>query len=185
MIIGYARVSTPEQSLDLQLDALEKAGCERIYKEVVSGVRSEKKELSEALKILREGDTLIVWRLDRLGRTLKTLIELVNDLKEKGVYFKSVMDSIDTSTAIGQFFFHVTGSFAELERNLIHERTMAGLAAAKARGRVGGRPKAIDAKTFNTALKMYQSKDFKVSEICSTLKISRRSFYRYMQKSVN
>lgn len=183
MIIGYARISTSEQNFDLQIDALKKFGCEKIFKEVISGVKSEKKELEEALKRLRKGDTLIVWKLDRLGRTLKSLIELVNKLKEEGIYFKSLMDSIDTSTSMGQFFFHITGSFAELERNLIHERTMAGLTAARERGRKGGRPKVIDDKTFNTALKMYNTKDFSVTEICSRLKINKRSFYRYMKNS--
>lgn len=181
MIIGYARVSTSDQNLSLQLDSLKKVGCEKIFKETVSGAKSEKKELAEALKILRKGDTLIVWRLDRLGRTLKSLIELVNSLKEDGVYFKSVMDSIDTSTPTGQFFFHITGSFAELERNLIQERTVAGLVAARKRGRVGGRPKAIDMETFNIAQKMYGARDFSVAEICSRLKINKRSFYRYME----
>jgi DNA invertase Pin-like site-specific DNA recombinase len=181
MIIGYARISTADQNFHLQLDALNKAGCERIFKETVSGTLPDKIELKEVLGQLRKGDTLIVWRLDRLGRTLKSLIELVNHLKEQGVYFKSIMDAIDTSTPIGQFFFHITGSFAELERNLIHERTIAGLRAARERGRKGGRPKAIDDKTFNTAIKMYNSRNFSVQEICSRLKINRRSFYRYMQ----
>ena len=141
MIIGYARISTSDQNFDLQLDALKKAGCEKIFKEAVSGIKSEKKELVETLKQLRRGDTLIVWKLDRLGRSLKSLIELVNQLKDEGIYFKSLMDSIDTSTSLGQFFFHITGSFAELERNLIRERTIAGLASARKRGRKGGRPK--------------------------------------------
>ena len=185
MIIGYARISTTDQNFALQLDALTNAGCEKVFKEAVSGVKVEKKELNEALKQLRRGDTLIVWKLDRLGRSLKSLIELVNTLKEEGVYFKSIMDSIDTSTPIGQFFFHITGSFAELERNLIRERTMAGLNAARERGKKGGRPKAIDNKTFDTALKMYRSNNFSVSEICSRLKINRRSFYRYMQNLSN
>ncbi|MDD4976212.1 MAG: recombinase family protein [Bacteriovorax sp.] len=183
MIIGYARISTSDQNFALQLDALKKAGCEKVFKETVSGDKSEKKELEEALKRLRKGDTLVVWRLDRLGRSLRALIELANGLKEEGIYFQSLMDSIDTSTAIGQFFFHVTGSFAELERNLIIERTMAGLEAARKRGRKGGRPKAIDNKTFHTALKMHRSEDFSVNEICLRLKINRRSFYRYLQSS--
>jgi len=183
MIIGYARISTSEQNFSLQLDALKKAGCEKIFKEAVSGGSSDKKELNEALKRLRQGDTLMVWRLDRLGRSLKELIELANGLKKEGVYFKSIMDSIDTSTAIGQFFFHVTGSFAELERNLILERTMAGLDAARKRGITGGRPKAIDQKTFHTAFKMHHSGNFSVNEICFRLKINRRSFYRYLQNS--
>jgi DNA invertase Pin-like site-specific DNA recombinase len=184
MIIGYARISTSDQNFALQIDALEKAGCEKVFQETISGIKSEKKELAEALKLLRKGDTLVVWKLDRLGRSLRSLIDLVNGLKEEGIYFQSLMDSIDTSTPIGQFFFHITGSFAGLERNLIHERTMAGLNAARKRGRKGGRPKAIDSETFCTALKMHKTRDFTVGEICSRLKINRRSFYRYMQNPI-
>ena len=123
MKIGYARISTVEQNFALQVDALEKVGCEKIFKDTASGSISERKILKETLSYLREGDTLVVWRLDRLGRSLKHLIELVNELKEKNIEFESVIENIDTATPTGQFFFHVTGAFAELERNLILERT--------------------------------------------------------------
>ena len=183
MKIGYARISTKDQSFDLQIDALNKAGCEKIFKEVVSGIKTEKVELKEVMKVLRTGDTLVVWRLDRLGRSLKSLISFVNELKEGGIYFASIMDSIDTSSSMGQFFFHVTGAFAELERNLIHERTMAGIKASRARGIKGGRPKAIDPETFDIALKMYKTREFSVRQICEKLNITRRTFYRYMKNN--
>ncbi len=181
MIVGYARVATQSQSFDLQLDTLKSAGCERIFMEVASSASTNQKELISALKILKKGDTLIVWRLDGLGKTLKSLVELINGLNEKGVSFRSIVDAIDTATSTGQFFFHIMGSFAKLERNLIHERTMAGLQAARERGRKGGRPKVIDDKTFRSALKLYRSKDISVADICVKLKINKRSFYRYLK----
>ena len=183
MKIGYARVSTADQSFDLQIDALKRVGCEKIFKDVISGTINNKKELNESLKMLREGDIFIVWRLDRLGRSLKSLIDFVNYLKKHGIFFISIMDSIDTSTAMGQFFFNITGAFAELERNLIHERTMAGLRAARERGVKGGRPKAIDKETFELAAKMYQTNDFTVKKICEKLNLKPRSFYRYLAES--
>ena len=182
MLIGYARVSTQDQNLDLQVEALEKEGCENIYTEVVSGAKAERKILNEALAYLRPGDTLIVWRLDRLGRSLKQLIELINELKEREVGFKSIVEAIDTTTPTGKFFFHVTGAFAELERNLIRERTMAGLASARARGRSGGRPKALDPETFQMALVLYNEKNTTVGNICKQFNISKRTFYRYLEK---
>ncbi|MBF0299968.1 MAG: recombinase family protein [Oligoflexia bacterium] len=187
MRIGYARVSTSDQKFDLQIDALEKSGCDKIFKEVVGGVKTEKKELNELLKQARENDTLVVWRLDRLGRSLKDLILFINNLKEKKIFFKSIVESIDTSTPTGEFFFHITGAFAQLERNLIHERTMAGLVAARARGRLGGRPKVIDKETLKVALSMYETQKIPISDICDRLKIKQRSFYRYLSqyKAVN
>lgn len=183
MKIGYARASADDQSFSLQIDALKKTGCKKIFKEIASGLKVNKVELNEALKAIKEGDTLIVWRLDRLGMPVKSLIDLVNDLKKKGIYFISIMDSIDTSTSMGKIFFHVTKAFAELERNLIHERTMAGIKAAHERGRKGGRPKAIDQETFKLALKMYKTNEFSVKQICEKLDINRRTFYRYMDNS--
>lgn len=182
MIIGYARVSTQDQKLDLQINELEKAGCERVFSESVSGVTRERRELIEAVKILREGDVFVIWKLDRLGRSVRDLVEFANMLNEKGVFLKSISDSIDTSTPSGKFFFHITASFAEFERNLIRERTMAGLKAAREKGRLGGRPRAIDAKTFDIAKKMKSSGDFSVAEICRRLNIKKRSFYRYIQE---
>lgn len=181
MLVGYARISSPEQSFDLQIDALEKAGCKKIFKEVVSGAKAERKALNDALEYVRKGDTLVVWRLDRLGRSLLHLIEVINGLHKRKVGFKSLVDAIDTQTATGQFFFHVTGAFAELERNLIRERTRAGLKAARARGRSGGRPKAIDPKTFQMALEIYNSKTTTVGEMCKRLGIAKRTFYRHLE----
>ena len=139
MKVGYARVSTHEQNLDLQEDALKEAGCERIYRDRVSGAASDRPGLQNALDYVREGDTLVVWRTDRLGRSLKHLIETVTTLEERGVGFQSVQESIDTTTSGGRLVFHIFGALAEFERNLIQERTRAGLAAARARGRKGGR----------------------------------------------
>ena len=139
MLIGYARVSTIEQNLDLQLDALKNIGCKKLYEDKISSSQLNRPGLNDALADLRAGDTLVVWKLDRLGRSLRNLIELINDLQEKEIMFRSIQDGIDTSNSIGQFFFHITGAFAELERNLIKERTKAGLDAARARGRTGGR----------------------------------------------
>lgn len=182
MLIGYARVSTQDQNLDLQVEALEKNGCDRIYQEIVSGIKAEREALNEALSYLRTGDTLVVWRLDRLGRSLKQLIELINSLQEREVGFKSVVEAIDTTTPTGQFFFHITGAFAELERNLIRERTRAGLASARARGRKGGRPKALDLETFRMALVLYNEKNTTVANICKRFNISKRTFYRYLEE---
>jgi DNA invertase Pin-like site-specific DNA recombinase len=181
MLVGYARISTIEQSFDLQIDALEKAGCKKIFKETVSGAKTKRKALNDALEYVRKDDTLVVWRLDRLGRSLMHLIEVVNDLHERKIGFKSLVDAIDTQTATGQFFFHVTGAFAELERNLIRERTRAGLKAARARSRSGGRPKAIDPKTFQMALEIYNSKTTTVGEMCKRLGIAKRTFYRHLE----
>ncbi len=182
MLIGYARISTVDQNFDLQLDALDKAGCEKIFKDTASGSLSNRKVLAETLEYLRSGDTLVVWRLDRLGRSLKKLIELTNVLNERAVGFKSVVESIDTTTPTGQFFFHITGAFAELERNLIRERTRAGLEAARARGRKGGRPKAIDPKTFEIALQLYNEKNISVGDMCKRLGIVKRTFYRHLER---
>ena len=143
MLLGYARVSTGEQTLDLQLDALAKAGCEKIYRETASGAAAERPVLADVVGYLRPGDTLVVWRLDRLGRSLQHLIETIAQLADRGIGFKSVTEQIDTTTSGGKLVFHVFGSLAEFERDLLRERTHAGLAAARARGRPGGRPKAL------------------------------------------
>src|SRR5919206_4316257 len=146
MDIGYARVSTGEQTLDLQLDALAKAGCGKVYRETASGAKAERPVLEEVLGYLRPGDTLVVWRLDRLGRSLQHLIDVVAALAERGIGFKSLTEQIDTTTPGGKLIFHVFGALAEFERDLIRERTQAGLAAARARGRNGGRPALLDEK---------------------------------------
>src|SRR5690348_9395311 len=156
MEIGYARVSTGEQTLDLQLDALTRAGCAKVFTETASGANAERPILAEALSYLRPGDVLVVWRLDRLGRSLQHLIAVVAELAERGIGFKSLGEQIDTTTAGGKLVFHVFGALAEFERDLIRERTQAGLAAARARGRVGGRPKKLaDAKQVALARALY------------------------------
>ena len=180
MKVGYARVSTDEQDLSLQLDALEKAGCDKSYHDRVSGVKATRPGLQEALQYLRKGDTLVVWRLDRLGRSLKHLIETVNHLEERGVGFQSLQESIDTTTSSGRLVFHIFAALAEFERNLIRERTMAGLAAARARGRKGGRPKALDESQRQTLFKMYDSKQHSVKEICAMFGISKPTLYNYL-----
>jgi DNA invertase Pin-like site-specific DNA recombinase len=186
MIIGYARVSTEDQTLALQLDALEVARCARVYKDTASGAKAERPGLTSALETMREGDTLVVWRLDRLGRSLTQLIALMTTLDEKGVGFKSLTEQIDTTTSGGKLIFHIFGALAEFERNLIRERTKAGLAAARARGRQGGRPKAkaLDsARKIQMAQAIYDNQDNTIEDICRTLGISRATLYRYITPS--
>jgi DNA invertase Pin-like site-specific DNA recombinase len=180
MRVGYARVSTSDQRLDLQRDALLQSGCTKIFEEVARGATAERTALNAALEYVRADDTLVVWRLDRLGRSLRHLIHVVNTLHERGVGFQSLVEAIDTTTPTGQFFLHVTGAFAELERNLIRERTMAGLASARQRGHYGGRPKAIAPETFAMALQLYEARTTSVQHICRRLGMARRSFYRYL-----
>ena len=143
MLIGYARVSTEDQNLDLQIDDLKKAGCEKVYQEKVSGSKERRAELEEALSYVRKGDTLVVWKLDRLGRSLRNLINIINKLQENDIQFKTLREGFDTSTSGGKLIFHVFGALAEFEREVIQERTKAGLRAARARGRLGGRPKKL------------------------------------------
>jgi DNA invertase Pin-like site-specific DNA recombinase len=183
MLIGYARVSTNEQNLDLQRDALLRAGVSSkdIYTDKVTGVKAERPGLTLALSHLRKGDTLVVWRLDRLGRSLKHLIETVTALKEQGISFKSLNENIDTSTATGTLVFQIFGALAEFERNLIKERTVAGLQAARARGRTGGRPKGNpDARKVALARKFYNDHALSIPEILKTLNISKSTLYRWV-----
>jgi DNA invertase Pin-like site-specific DNA recombinase len=182
MDIGYARVSTGEQTLDLQLDALHKAGCGKVYQETASGATAERPVLAEVLGYLRPGDTLVVWRLDRLGRSLQHLIAVVAGLAERGIGFKSLTEQIDTTTPGGKLIFHVFGALAEFERDLIRERTHAGLAAARARGRLGGRPKKLtDAKQLDLARTLYAGGQTDITTICQTLGISRATLYRALK----
>ncbi len=182
MLIGYARVSTGEQTLDLQLDALAAAGCAKTYTETASGAKAERPVLQEVLGYLRPDDTLVVWRLDRLGRSLKHLIETVAALAARGIGFKSLTEQIDTTTSGGKLVFHVFGALAEFERDLIRERTHAGLAAARARGRTGGRPKNLaDPKKAALAQALYEGGQADIATICKTLGISRATFYRYVR----
>ena len=180
MEIGYARVSTLVQTLDLQTDALTQARCGRIFTDTISGAKTERKGLTEALSHLRPGDTLVVWRLDRLGRTLPHLIQTVEELKASGIGFKSLTESIDTTMSAGQLIFHLFGALAEFERNLIRERTQASLVAARARGRVGGRRRLLDAKQVAQARTLYADKSNSIADICRTLKISRTTLWRYL-----
>ena len=179
MKIGYARVSTAEQSLDLQTDALKAAGCERIFHDVASGAKDERQGLAEAIEYARSGDVLTVWKLDRLGRSLKHLIETVNQLNERGVGFASVQESIDTTTSGGKLIFHVFGALAEFERELIRERTNAGLKAARARGKTGGRPKKLTPQKIEIAKAMMSDPNINIKTICQTLDISPKTLYRY------
>src|SRR3954464_6309361 len=181
MLIGYARVSTDDQNLDLQRDALTKAGCEQIYTDRVSGTKASRPGLTEALSHLRSGDTLVVWRLDRLGRSLRHLIDTITDLQERGVGFKSLTESIDTTTSGGRLVFNIFGSLAEFEREIIKERTNAGLQAARARGRTGGRRTKLTPKQLQIGRELYESKQTKVADICKTLGVSRATFYRYVK----
>ena len=182
MLIGYARVSTGEQNLDLQIDALEAAGCERerIYTDELSGVKAERPGLQDAWKQLRSGDTLVVWRLDRLGRSLKDLVNRIEELQQRGIGFRSLQEALDTTTAAGKLQFHVFSALAEFERELIRERTMAGLRAARARGRKGGRPKAMTPEKVRLASRLMSDPTLQVDEICTTLGISRATLYRYV-----
>ena len=180
MLIGYARVSTHDQNLDLQRDALKEVGCGQVYEDQASGAKTDRPGLEEALSHLREGDTLVVWRLDRLGRTLKHLIETVADLEERGVGFRSLQESIDTTTSTGKLIFHVFSALAEFERDLIRERTMAGLKAARARGRKGGRPRKLDAAKTKLLYQLYDEREHPVREICRLLGISKPTLYDYL-----
>jgi DNA invertase Pin-like site-specific DNA recombinase len=180
MLIGYARVSTDEQNLDLQRDALQKAGCERIFTDAVSGTKAQRPGLEEALSHLRSGDTLVVWRLDRLGRSLRHLIDTITDFQEEGIEFKSLQESIDTTTSGGKLVFHIFGALAEFEREIIKERTKAGLQSARARGRKGGRPRALTDKQVEMLKRLAADPNNKVDEICQALGISRKTFYRYV-----
>src|SRR5438045_258015 len=173
MYVGYRRVSTQDQTLDLQKDALEKIGCTKIFTDTASGAQTERKGLEEALAYVRVGDTLVVWRLDRLGRSLKHLIETITSLNNRTIGFKSIQENIDTTTSGGKLIFHIFGALAEFERDIIRERTLAGLAAARARGRLGGRPKALDPKKAAIAHALYKDKNNSISDICKTINISR------------
>jgi DNA invertase Pin-like site-specific DNA recombinase len=181
MLIGYARVSTHEQTLNLQRDALDKAGCTKIFTDTASGAKTERIGLEAALNFVRKGDTLVVWRLDRLGRSLPHLITTMTDLEERGIGFKSLTENIDTTTSGGKLIFHIFGALAEFERNLIRERTTAGLTAARARGRTGGRPKTLTERQRSIAQALYNDKQHSIVEICQTLKVSRATLYRALK----
>lgn len=176
--IGYARVSKTEQNLDMQLDALEKAGCQTIYHDKISGAAKELPEQEQAIKALRPGDTLVVWKIDRLGRKAVDLLRLVESLQEKGVDFISLTDSIDTSTPTGKMFFTISAAYAELERSRLIERTIEGLAAARARGRKGGRKRVFGKKEKVEIESLLANPDITVSDIAKRYNVSRNTIYR-------
>lgn len=177
MKIGYARISTDDQNLDLQKDALTAAGCERLFTDVMSGAKADRPGLKEALAFARPGDLLVVWRLDRLGRSLHELVKLVSELEALGIGFESLTERIDTSSAAGELIFHVFGSIAQFERRLMIERTRAGLSSARARGRTGGRPGATP--EIINAIKTLSMTDQSPAQICAALKISRSTYYKF------
>jgi len=177
VVIGYARVSTEDQNLDLQRDALTRAGCARIYEDRMSGAKAARPGLRLALEVARAGDQLVVWRLDRLGRSLSDLITLIRSLQERGVELRSLTEGIDTGTINGKFTFHLFAALAEFERALLRERTQAGLAAARARGRKGGRPKLLDAEKRRHAVALYNNK------ICRLMGISKPTLYSYLDEA--
>ena len=181
MLIGYARVSTEEQKLDLQRQALRDAGCERIFEDTAGGA-AERPALRQALAQLRAGDTLVVWHLDRLGRSLKDLIARAEALRTQGVGLRSLKEAIDTDSSAGQLVFHLFGALAEFERALIRERTRAGLAAARARGRVGGRHKRLGEEQRRHAVELYRSRQRTVKEICALVGVSRSTLYAYVEE---
>ena len=183
MKIGYARVSTKDQDLSLQLDALEKSGCQKIYQEKETGSTSEQKQLQQLVNELRAGDVVVIWKLDRLARSLKDLVNLVNQIQDAEAGLQSLNDPIDTTTPTGKLTFHLFAALAEFERDIIRERTKAGLEAARARGREGGRPKGLSKKAAQTAIiaeKLYQEGELSVKEICAQLSLSKGTFYNYL-----
>lgn len=182
MLIGYGRVSTVEQSLDLQLDALKQAGCERIFTDKLSGASKDRPGLKDAVSHARKGDVFVIWKLDRLGRTVKGLVGFVAELAEQGVQFKSLTDGIDTTTPSGRFFFHVMASLAQMERELLAERTTAGLQAAKKRGRIGGRRRSMTASKIESAKKLLQN-GVPPKEVARNLGVSVPTLYRWIPAS--
>jgi len=183
--IGYIRVSTYEQNFDLQMDALKAADCDKFFIDKVSGRKDDRKELKAAIEFARENDTIKVWRLDRFGRSLQHLIRLTNELKEKGINFVSLTEELDTSTPSGKLMFHITGAFAEFESDIIRERTKAGLAAARARGRVGGRPKSLTEEQLKQLLAMSKDKSIPIKAICDTFSIAKATYYKYLNDEKN
>jgi len=182
-LLGYARVSTTEQNPDLQVDGLTLAGCWKVWTDHASGVLDRRPQLDAVLEQLRPGDTLVVWRLDRLGRSLRHLIEVVTGLDERGVGFRSLRENIDTTTAGGRLMFHLFGALAQFEREIIRDRTVAGLTAARARGRVGGRPSKLTAEQVRQARRMYDARELTVEQIGAVLGVSRTSIYRALGKT--
>ena len=180
MLIGYARVSTQEQNLALQRDSLKTAKCERIFVEKASGAQRDRPELKAAIDYMRDGDTLVVWKLDRLARSLKQLIETVEDFGQRGIGLRSITESIDTGTSGGKLIFHIFGALAEFERSVIRERTQAGLKAARARGRVGGRPSVLNDADLIEARALLSNPDISVAQVAKRLGVAESTLYRYL-----
>ena len=184
MLIGYARVSTDDQHLHLQRDALQQAGCVRIYEDCLGGAKAARPGLRTAVEeAARAGDVLVVWRLDRLGRSLKDLIQIMETLEARGIGLQSLQESLATTSSSGKLIFHLFGALAEFERSLVRERTQAGLKAARARGRLGGRPKALDAAQRTLAVRLYHERRQSVGEICHLLGISKPTLYSYLSET--
>ena len=181
MLIGYARVSTHDQNLDLQRDALEAAGCERIVVDTMSGAASARPGLAQLKDILRASDTLVVWRLDRLGRSLRDLIDWVGYLDGKQIGLRSLHEAIDTTSPTGKLTFHIFGALAEFERTLIRDRTQAGLSAARARGRLGGRPPRLNKDKRDLAIRLYNERQMPIAKICTMMGISKPTLYAYVR----
>lgn len=180
MLIGYARISTDEQKLDLQTDALQKAGCERVFSDTASGAKDDRPGLAGALEVLVQGDVLVVWKLDRMGRSLPHLVSTVSELQARGVEFRSLQEAIDTTTPGGRLVFHVFAALAQFERELIRERTKAGLEAARSRGRIGGRRHKLDKNAAQAVARMTEER-MPVEQICASLEISRATYFRYLK----
>jgi DNA invertase Pin-like site-specific DNA recombinase len=180
MLIGYARVSTQDQNPSLQTDALHEAGCEKVFTEKASGASRERPQLKAALEYMRSGDTLVVWKLDRLARSLKQLVETVESLGEQEIGFRSLTEAIDTTTPGGRLVFHIFAALAEFERSIIRERTKAGLAAARARGKVGGRPRSLAADGLAAAKAMLTDPNITVEDVASRLQVAPATLYRYL-----
>jgi DNA invertase Pin-like site-specific DNA recombinase len=183
MLIGYARVSTDDQNLNLQLDALRLAGCEKIYEDRISGAKAARPGLTMALEVARKGDVLTIWRLDRLGRSLHDLILLGRKLDDLGIGLMNLQEKIDTSSSGGRLVFHMFGALAEFERNVMCERTQAGLNAARARGRKGGRPKILDPARRQLVARLYAERQHTIKEICRMMKISKPTLYNYIAEA--
>ena len=182
MLIGYCRVSTNDQHLRMQEDALKAAGCDEVYTDIASGVKAARPGLEEAIDKTRAGDALVVWKLDRLGRSVQHLIYTIKRLDDKGVHFKSLSENIDTGSSGGKLIFHIFGALAEFERDLIKERTNAGLKAARARGRLGGRPPTLSASQIASLKKHYHKGELSLKEMCSLFGISKPTLYSYLRK---
>jgi DNA invertase Pin-like site-specific DNA recombinase len=180
MLIGYMRVSTGEQNLDLQRDALDLAGCDRVFDDVCSGRATERTGLDKALDIMRDGDTLVVWKLDRIGRSLPHVVGLVGDLQKRGIGLKVLTGDIDTTTVTGRLVFGIFATLAEFERELTHERTMAGLAAARARGRAGGRPRVMTKQKLKAAMALMADRDNAARDVAVQLGVSVSTLYAYV-----